>query len=105
VAEALVFGQQHDGDVRIVLLLRLQPEVTMDDTLVARLRAAIRRELSPRHVPAVILSVDDLPRTRSGKLVELAVADAVNGRPVRNREAIANPDAIDAIVERPELQQ
>jgi acetoacetyl-CoA synthetase len=105
VAEALVFGQQHDGDVRIVLTLRLQPGVTMDDALVARLRAAIRRELSPRHVPAVILAVDDLPRTRSGKLVELAVADAVNGRPVRNREAIANPEAIDAIAERPELRR
>ena len=104
VAEALVFGQTHEGDVRIVLALRLQPGVTMDDALVARLRAAIRRELSPRHVPAVVLAVDDLPRTRSGKLVELAVADAVNGRPVRNREAIANPEAIDAIAERPELR-
>ena len=104
VAEALVFGQAHEGDVRIVLALRLQPGVTMDDALAARLRAAIRRELSPRHVPAVVLAVDDLPRTRSGKLVELAVADAVNGRPVRNREAIANPEAIDAIAERPELR-
>jgi acetoacetyl-CoA synthetase len=100
-----VFGQQHDGDVRIVLAVRLQPDVTMDDDLVARLRAAVRRELSPRHVPAVILAVDDLPRTRSGKLVELAVADAVNGRPVRNREAVANPEAIDAIAGRPELRR
>ncbi len=104
VAEALVVGQAHQGDVRIVLALRLQPGATMDDALTARLRAAIRRELSPRHVPAVVLAVDDLPRTRSGKLVELAVADAVNGRPVRNREAIANPEAIDAIAEAPELR-
>jgi acetoacetyl-CoA synthetase len=104
VAEALVFGQRWDGDVRIVLAVRLQPDVTLDEELVARLRNAIRTELSPRHVPAVVVAVDDLPRTRSGKLVELAVADAVNGRPVRNREAIANPEAIDAIATLPELQ-
>ncbi len=104
VAEALVFGQQWDGDVRIVLAVRLQPDVALDDELVARLRRTIRTELSPRHAPAVVVAVDDLPRTRSGKLVELAVADAVNGRPVRNREAIANPEAIDAIAALPELQ-
>jgi acetoacetyl-CoA synthetase len=105
VAEALVFGQQLDGDVRIVLAVRLQPDVDLDDDLVARLRGTIRAELSPRHVPAVVVAVDDLPRTRSGKLVELAVADAVNGRPVRNREAIANPEAIDAIAAHPHLQR
>ena len=99
-----MFGQQWDGDVRIVLAVRLQPDVALDDELVARLRRAIRTELSPRHVPAVVVAVDDLPRTRSGKLVELAVADAVNGRPVRNREAIANPEAIDAIAALPELR-
>ena len=97
VVEALVFGQQWEGDVRIVLVVRLRPGISLDDSLRADLRTVIRRELSPRHVPAVIVAVDDLPRTRSGKLVELAVADAVNGRPVRNREAIANPEAIDAI--------
>jgi acetoacetyl-CoA synthetase len=104
VVEALVFGQQWDGDVRIVLAVRLQPDTALDDELVTRLRRAIRTELSPRHVPAVVVAVDDLPRTRSGKLVELAVADAVNGRPVRNREAVANPEAIDAIAALPELQ-
>jgi acetoacetyl-CoA synthetase len=105
VAEALVFGQQWDGDVRIVLAVRLQPDVVLDDELIARLRRTIRSDLSPRHVPAVVVAVDDLPRTRSGKLVELAVADAVNGRPVRNREAIANPEAIDAIAAHPHLQR
>ena len=105
VAEALVFGQQWDGDVRIVLAVRLQPDVALDDELVARLRRAIRTELSPRHVPAVVVAVDDLPRTRSGKLVELAVADAVNGRPVRNREAIANPEDTYAIAALPELSR
>jgi acetoacetyl-CoA synthetase len=97
VLEALVFGQQWEGDVRIVLAVRLRPGVALDDALTGRIKADIRQALSPRHVPAVVVAVDDLPRTRSGKLVELAVADAVNGRAVRNREAIANPDAIDAI--------
>jgi acetoacetyl-CoA synthetase len=103
VLEALVFGQQWDSDVRIVMAVRLRPGVSLDDELAARMRRAIRVALSPRHVPAVIVAVDDLPRTRSGKLVELAVADAVSGRPVRNREAIANPEAIDAIAGLPEL--
>jgi acetoacetyl-CoA synthetase len=97
VLESLVFAQQWEGDVRIVLVVRLRPGVVLDEDMAARLRSVIRRSLSPRHVPAVIASADDLPRTRSGKLVELAVADAVNGRPVRNSEAIANPEAIDAI--------
>jgi acetoacetyl-CoA synthetase len=105
VVEALTFGQLWEGDVRIVLLVRLADGVTLDDDLVAAIRARVRRECSPRHTPAVVAQVDDLPRTRSNKLVELAVADAVHGRPVRNTEAIANPEAIDAIVALPELQR
>jgi acetoacetyl-CoA synthetase len=99
VVEALVFGQQWEGDVRTVLVLRLRDGVGLDDALIDRVRDAIRTSLSPRHVPAVVVAATDLPRTRSNKLVELAVADAVNGRPVRNREAIANPEAIDAIAD------
>jgi acetoacetyl-CoA synthetase len=98
VLESLVFGQRVGDDVRIVLALRLAPGRALDEALVADVRARIRTACTPRHVPAVVLAVDDLPRTRSNKLVELAVADAVNGRPVRNREALANPEAIDAIV-------
>jgi acetoacetyl-CoA synthetase len=105
VLESLVFGQQWEGDTRIVLALRLKPAATLDQETVARIRGAIRAALSPRHVPAVIVAVDDLPRTRSGKLVELAVADAVNGRTVRNRESIANPEAIDAIASQAELRR
>jgi len=71
--------------------------------LVTTIRSRVRAECSPRHTPAVVAAVDDLPRTRSNKLVELAVADAVHGRPVRNAEALANPEAIDAIVALPEL--
>ena len=99
VFESLVFGQDFDNDVRIVLAIRLQPNITLSDQLIADLKLRIRNACTPRHVPAVVIAVADLPRTRSNKLVELAVADAVNGRPVRNIEAIANPEAITAIVD------
>jgi acetoacetyl-CoA synthetase len=99
VLESLVFGQDFDNDVRIILAVRLRPEVLLSELLVADLKTRIRNACTPRHVPAVVISVADLPRTRSNKLVELAVADAVNGRPVRNLEAIANPEAITAIVD------
>ena len=105
VAEALAFGQRWDDDVRIVLLVRLIDGEVLDDDLRAEIRSKVRSACTPRHVPAVIAQVDDLPRTRSNKLVELAVADAVHGRPVRNTEAIANPEAIDAIVALPELRR
>jgi acetoacetyl-CoA synthetase len=98
VIESLVFGQNFDNDVRIVLAVKLRQDVVLSESLVADLKVRIRNACTPRHVPAVVISVADLPRTRSSKLVELAVADAVNGRPVRNIEAIANPEAITAIV-------
>jgi acetoacetyl-CoA synthetase len=97
VVESLVFGQDWDGDTRIVLLVRLADGVTLDDALVADVKARIRTGCTPRHVPAVVAAVEDLPRTRSGKLAELAVADAVNGREVRNTSALANPEALDHI--------
>jgi acetoacetyl-CoA synthetase len=99
VVESLVFGQEHDNDVRIVLLVRLMNDKVLNDELIADLKQRIRTTCTPRHVPALVVQVDDLPRTRSNKLVELALADAVNGRPVRNSEAIANPECIDRIVE------
>jgi len=104
VAESLAFAQPIDNDVRIVLAVRLTDGATLDEALVAAIKSEIRGALSPRHVPAVIIAVDDLPRTFSGKLVELAVADAVNGRVVRNRDSIANPSALDAIAGHPALQ-
>lgn len=105
VEESLAFGQKWDDDVRVVLLVRLRAGAELTDDLKADIRARVRMACTPRHVPAVIARVDDLPRTRSNKLVELAVADAVHGRPVRNTEAIANPEAIDAIVALPELRR
>jgi acetoacetyl-CoA synthetase len=104
VAEALAFGQTVDGDVRVVLLVRMTEGHELTDDVRAEIKQRIRTGCSPRHVPAVIVDVDDLPRTRSGKLVELAVADAVNGRAVRNTEGLANPEALWAIAARPELK-
>jgi len=96
VAESLVFGEEiEDGtDVRIVLLVVLDAGVELDDALRSRIADVVRTSCSPRHVPRRIVAVDDLPRTRSGKLVELAVSDAVNGREVRNTEALTDPDVL-----------
>jgi acetoacetyl-CoA synthetase len=105
VVESLIFGQDWQNDVRIVLLVRLTESTQLTESLVRDLQQQIRISCTPRHVPTIVLQVDDLPRTRSNKLMELAVSDAVNGRPVRNRESIANPETIDAIVARPELRQ
>ena len=108
IAESLVFGQDvTDGsggtDVRIVLLVVLDAGVVLDDALRATIAGAVRSGCSPRHVPRLVVAVDELPRTRSGKLVELAVADAVNGREMRNTEALSNPDALFAIRDHPAL--
>jgi acetoacetyl-CoA synthetase len=105
VVESLVFGQDFDGDSRVILLVRLAVGVDLDDDLRAEIRSRIRTGCTPRHVPAKIVAVDDLPRTRSNKLVELAVADALNGRPVRNTEGLANPEALWTIAALDELKR
>jgi acetoacetyl-CoA synthetase len=98
VAESLVIGQAWPPgectDVRVVLFVKLQDGVTLDDALAERIRQTIRANTTPRHVPAKIVQVTDIPRTRSGKIVELAVCDVVHGRDVRNLEALANPEAL-----------
>lgn len=98
VLEGLVIGQRHEGDVRVVLFVRLRDGVTLDSTLKDRIKARIRQGASPRHVPAVIVQVPDIPRTKSGKIVELAVRSIVHGEPVKNQEALANPEALDHYV-------
>ncbi len=103
IAEAIAVGQQWDGDTRIVLFVRMAPGAVLTDELQAELRRRLRTNCSPRHVPARIVEVADIPRTRSGKITELAVADVVNGRTVRNAEALANPEALDLFKARPEL--
>ena len=103
VVESVVVGQPVDGDTRVVLFVKLADGAVLDDELQAAVRAAIRAGASPRHVPAVIGAVDDIPRTRSGKTVELAVRDAICGHPITNIEALANPEALDHFRNRPEL--
>lgn len=103
VLEALAFGQVWEGDTRIVLLVRLAGGVVLDRALVDDIKSRIRTGCTPRHVPAVVAVVDDLPRTRSGKLAELAVAEIVNGGVVRNTSALANPESLDAIAALPAL--
>ena len=103
IAESIVVGQDWGDDTRIVLFVRLQPGATLDAALERRVRAAIRRRASPRHVPAKILAVADIPRTMNGKIVELAVREAIHGRPIGNRDALANPEALAFFVNRPEL--
>ncbi len=95
VIEALAIGQEWDNDVRIVLFVRLRPDAALDAELEKRIRKQIREGASPRHVPARIVAVADIPRTKSGKITELAVRDIVHGRQVKNREALANPEALE----------
>ncbi len=95
VLEAIAIGQDWDNDVRVVLFLRLKPGVTLDEELTARIKKQIREGASPRHVPAKIIPIADIPRTKSGKITELAVRDVVHGREVKNKEALANPEALE----------
>ena len=94
IAESLCIGQNHDDDVRVVLFVRLKEGEVLDDTLRDKIRKKIRTGASPRHVPAKIIAVTDIPRTKSGKITELAVRDVVHGRAVKNTEALANPEAL-----------
>ncbi|MBU0584893.1 MAG: acetoacetate--CoA ligase [Alphaproteobacteria bacterium] len=104
IAEALCIGQDFDGDVRVVLFVRLAGGVALDPELETRIRAKIRSGASPRHVPARIVAVADIPRTKSGKITELAVRDIVHGREVKNREALANPEALELFRDLEELK-
>jgi|UPI0003456FE7 acetoacetyl-CoA synthetase len=105
VAEALCIGQDWDNDVRVVLFVRLAEGVSLDDDLKARIKTKIRTGATPRHVPAKIIAVSDIPRTKSGKIVELAVRDIVHGREVKNREALANAEALELYRKIAELQK
>ena len=104
IAEALAIGQAWDNDVRVVLFVRLAEGQALDEELRARIKRKIREGASPRHVPAKIVAVADIPRTKSGKIVELAVRDIVHGRDVKNREALANPEALELYRDLPELR-
>lgn len=104
VLESIAIGQMWEGDQRIVLFVRLRDGDALSEALEKSIRDVIRRGASPRHVPAKIIAVSDIPRTKSGKITELAVRDVVHGRPVRNVESLANPQALDLYRDLPELQ-
>ncbi len=105
VVEALVIGQDWDNDVRVVLFVRLREGLELDEELAKRIKTQIRKNTTPRHVPAKLIQVADIPRTKSGKIVELAVRNVVHGRSVKNREALANPEALDLYKDLSDLQQ
>ena len=104
VEEGLAIGQDWQNDTRIILFVRLRDGVVLDDDLVTTIKKRIRSGASPRHVPARVIAVADIPRTKSGKITELAVRDVVHGRAVKNKEALANPEALDLFAAIPELQ-
>ncbi|MEE2652081.1 MAG: acetoacetate--CoA ligase [Pseudomonadota bacterium] len=104
VVDSICIGQQYQGDVRVVLFVVLREGCTLDDSLRNTIRNTIRQETTPRHVPAKIIAVADIPRTISGKIVELAVRDVVHGKTVKNVDALANPDALALFKDLPELQ-
>ncbi|MEW6514803.1 MAG: acetoacetate--CoA ligase [Pseudomonadota bacterium] len=103
VLESIVIGQDFENDVRVVLFVKLKEGLTLDDVLAKRIKEQIRANTTPRHVPAKILQVADIPRTKSGKIVELAVREVVHGRAVKNSEALANPEALELFRNRAEL--
>jgi acetoacetyl-CoA synthetase len=104
ILEAICIGQEWEDDVRVVLFVRLAEGATLDADLEKRIKDRIRTGASPRHVPARIVAVADIPRTKSGKITELAVRDVVHGRAVKNKEALANPEALDLYANLPQLR-
>jgi acetoacetyl-CoA synthetase len=104
IKEALAIGQQWNDDVRIILFTVLAEGVTLDDELIGNIRNRIRTGASPRHMPAKVIAIADIPRTKSGKITEIAVRDIIHGREVKNMEALANPEALELYRDLPELK-
>jgi acetoacetyl-CoA synthetase len=104
ILDSLVIGQDWDNDVRVILFIKLAAGVAFDDDLVKLIKTTIRASTTPRHVPAKVLQIADIPYTISGKKVELAVRQIIHGQPVKNKDALANPQALDLYRDLPELQ-
>jgi acetoacetyl-CoA synthetase len=104
IQEAICISQDWQGDTRIILFVRLREGMDLDQHLCDQIQKRIRDNCSPRHMPAKIIQVVDIPRTKSGKITEIAVRDIIHGRPVKNREALANPEALDLYSDLPDLQ-
>ena len=104
IKESIAIGQDWDNDVRVILFVTLHEGAVLDDVLIARIKKNLRDQASPRHVPAKIIAVKDIPRTKNGKLTELAVRDVIHGRAIKNVEALLNPEALALYKDLPELQ-
>lgn len=104
VVESIAVGQDWEGDVRIILFVKLRENGVLDDVLMEKIKKQIRNGASPRHVPAKIIAVSDIPRTKSGKITEIAVRDVIVGRKIKNIEALANPEALDLYKDLPALK-
>ena len=103
VLESIVIGQTWENDIRIILFVKLKKGINLQETLVNTIKETIKYNCTVRHVPSKILQVNDIPRTKSGKIVEIPVRDIVHGKEVKNKEALANPEALDFFKDRPEL--
>jgi len=95
IQDSVVIGQDWEGDVRVILFVIMQKGWALDDNLIKEIKTAIRKGASPRHVPAKVIAVTDIPRTKSGKITEIAVRDVVMGRSIKNVEALANPESLE----------
>ena len=104
VVDCLCIGQDWQDDVRVVLFVVLQSEIDLDEELTNTIKSTIRSETTPRHVPRFVIQVPDIPRTISGKIVELSVRNVVHGLPVKNTDALANPEALAFFRDQPLLQ-
>ena len=104
VVESIVVGQDWEDDVRVILFVVLQPGLDLDDELQDRIRRTVREKCTPRHVPAKVIQISEIPRTKSGKIVELAVREVVHDRPVKNLHSLANPEALELYRDLPQLQ-
>ena len=103
ILESIVIGQEWEDDIRIVLFVKLKEKISLDEKLKTEIKNKLRQLVSPRHVPAKIISVADIPRTRSGKITELAVRDVIHGKKIKNIEALSNPEALDLFKDLSEL--
>jgi acetoacetyl-CoA synthetase len=104
IIESIAVGQDWNNDVRIILFVKLKKDIVLDDELINRVKKQVRLNASPRHMPSKIIQVADIPRTKSGKIVELAVRNVIHGRAVVNVEALANPEALEAFKSLPDLE-
>ena len=96
-------GQNWQGDVRVILFVHLKEGIALTEILINKIKTEIRHNTTPRHVPAKILAVDDIPRTKNGKIAELAVRNLIHGEPVQNQESLANPEALKNFQDIPDL--